>query len=257
VISEGSFTVSGIDFPDGVDPLGIWHMPAIQAIVFAPGASDVVPESDTPAMSVWHIQLPADLEEAKNIMQAQLQHVDTQNQYLDEIAAQLETLDPTIPTDTPYVIGSYAPQTVLLDSISSIRLSSPAYSTGDIAINFRSLYEQCQSLISRFQQILTPHGRIETRIGSDLVGLTKIDWTGDFETLWEARANPQAMEMHVRSTHLVSVSRLAVLRILAIAGTGALNLAIKASIPGGQFLLIPAVYNFVSDMLEELKKIPS
>ena len=111
-------------------------------------------------------------------------------------------------------------------------------------------------LVNRFRDIISRRGRVETRIGDNLVGLTKIDWTGDFETIWEGSASNLAQNVHVKAVHLTSSTRLAVLRILTIVGTGALSLTIKASIPGGQFLLIPAVYKFIRDMLGEFKKLP-
>ncbi len=253
--SEGAFTVSGVKFPDGVDPLGIWQMPAIQTTLFTAEAADE-DSAIAEEVSVWRIQLPHNLEEADAVMRSQLHLVDQQQRYLDEIATQLKALDPTAPTHTPFVIGSYNPQTVLLDSISALRLPSKAFSISNTAVNYGALYGRCETLISRFQQVLSRRGRIETRIGGNLVGLTKIDWTGDFETIWEEGTAPLAMNVHVRAIRLASGSRLALLRILTIVGTGALGLAIKASIPGGQFLLIPAVYKFVRDMLEELKKVP-
>lgn len=252
----GAFTVTGIDFPDGVDPLGIWQMPPIHTTAFGTGTATgntAVAEE----VSVWRIELPSDLEEADAVMQSQLQLIDQLQQDLDAIANKLKALDPTTPTHTPFVIGSYDPETVLVDSINALRLQSEAFSTGDRGVDYGALYDKCETLISRFKQVLSHRGRIETRIGGNLVGLTKIDWNGDFETIWETRAAPLTMNVHVRAIRLASTSRLVFLRLLTIVGAGALGLAIKASIPGGQFLLIPAVYKFVRDMLEELKKMPS
>ena len=254
--NKGTFTVHGIDFPDGVDPLGIWQMQAIQAISFDVDKSGIEKAPDTSPMSVWCIQLPHDLGEADAVMESQLHHIDQQQLFLDKIDARLDVMDPNLPTHTPYVTSSYDPQTVLLDSIIALRLPSEAFSTGDTAVDYRALYNRCEVLINRFQQTITRRGRIETRIGDNLVGLTNIDWNGDFETIWEENAASLSMQLHVKSIRLASASRLTVLRILSIVSTGALGLAIKASIPGGQFLLIPAVYKFVRDMLEELKKIP-
>ncbi len=252
---EGVFTVSGIDFPDGVDPLGIWQIPAIQVNAFASETATSDP-ADAEDVSVWRIELPSDGVQADAVLREQLLLIDQLQRDLDVIAVQLEALDPTVPTHTPFVIGSYDPEAVLVDSINALRFQPEAFSTGDSGTNFSALYDKCETLISRFRQVLAHRGRIETRIGGRLTGLTKVDLDGDFETIWDEDAGPMTMNAHVDAIRLATTSRLVLLRILSIVGTAALGLAIKASVPGGQFLLIPAVYKFVRDMLEELKKLP-
>ena len=81
------------------------------------------------------------------VLQAQLLLIDQLQRDLDVIAVQLEALDPTVPTHTPFVIGSYDPEAVLLDSINALRFQSEAFSTGDTAVNYGALYEKCETLI--------------------------------------------------------------------------------------------------------------
>jgi hypothetical protein len=254
--NQGTFTLYGIDFPDGVDPLGIWHTPSIQVTSFSAANSGIESYANTSPVSLWQVQLPQDLDKADFILDTQLNHLNQQQHFLEEISVLLDELDPTLPSDTPYTIGGFDPQTVLLNSVNALRIQVITFDTGDTAIDYDTLYKRCEILYNRFRQVITRHGRIETRIGENIVGLTNIDWNGDFETIWEEHAAPLTMNVHVKSVRLASTSRLAVLRILSIVSTGALSLAIKASIPGGQFLLIPAVYKFIRDMLEEFKKIP-
>ena len=254
--NNGTFTVLGINFPDGIDPLGIWQIPAFQTASFEIGESGTERVVDSLSHSVWRIQLSENLEDAEAALESQLDHIEQQVKYLDEIDDLLDVMDPTVQTHTPYVIGSYDPQTVLLDAINALRLPSEAFSSGDTTVDYGALYEQCEVIFNRFRQLLIRHGRIETRISDNLVGLTKIDWNGDFETIWEDNTAPLSMRVHVKSIRLAVASRMAFLRILSIVAAGAIGLAIKASIPGGQFILVPAVYKFVRDMLEEFKKIP-
>jgi hypothetical protein len=253
---RGTFFVYGIDYPEGIDTLGIWQIPTSPPTAFASGASEYQATAAPAAPTLWRIQLPQDLKQANAIMEAQIRQLDQQQRYLDEIEAQLDALYPSMLSPSTYAAGRRSPQSRLLDEVNRLRNQPAAFGTSDTDIDYGWLYEQCEILITRFRQVITRHGRIETRVGDDLVGLTKIDWNGDFETIWEANAPIQAMTMHVKSIRLVTASRLAILRILSIVGTGALGLAIKAAIPGGQFLLIPAVYQFVREMLEAFKKIP-
>ena len=64
----------------------------------------------------------------------------------------------------------------------------------------------------------------------------------------------EAMRTHLQSVHLALSSRIALIRIVSVVATGAAGLAIKAAVPGGQLLLLPAVWRFVRDALEELRQ---
>jgi hypothetical protein len=253
---SGIFTVTGINFPDGADPMGIWQIPAIQATSYTVDASRTSQTFESSQTSVWRVQLPEELEEADAIMESYLSRIDEQQRYLDDIDAQLGAMDPIVPIHTSFDSGSYDPRTVLLNAIGVLSQPFESFNAGDAVVDHKGLYDRCEAIFNRFRHIITRRGRIETSIGDNLIGLTKIEWNGDFETIWETLAPPLAMHIHVKSIRLASASRMAILRILSIVGTGALSLAIKASIPGGQFLLIPAVYKFVNDMLEEFRKIP-
>jgi hypothetical protein len=58
----------------------------------------------------------------------------------------------------------------------------------------------------------------------------------------------------MQSVHLALRSRLALVRIVSVVATGAAGLAVKAAVPGGQLLLLPAVWKFVRDVLAELRQ---
>jgi hypothetical protein len=46
----------------------------------------------------------------------------------------------------------------------------------------------------------------------------------------------------------------ALIRLVSVIATGAAGLAIKAAIPGGQVLLLPAAWRFVRDVLKQLRQ---
>lgn len=245
-----SFSVSGIDFPDGVDPLGLWQVEKYRISSFTVDASPLMTES------VWRIQLPDTLEEAQNIMQSQQYNIEQQQHYLDIIESQLADYNPKENYNLSFVTDRDSPLATLQSSITEISAWSTAYNTTGANPDYIRLYEQCETFLGRFKDIMSLQRRIETRTGQNLVGLTHIDWKGDYKTIWEKQATPPAMHLHIKSVNLASTSRMVVLRIISTAVSGALSIAIKAAIPGGQILLIPAVYHFVSDMLRELKNIP-
>jgi hypothetical protein len=61
------------------------------------------------------------------------------------------------------------------------------------------------------------------------------------------------MALHLDAVKLAIASRLSLVQLVIVVATGALELALKASVPGGQVLLLPAVYRYVKDVLAELE----
>ena len=102
--------------------------------------------------------------------------------------------------------------------------------------------------------MVSHYARVETALAGASIGRTTVDWTGDFVTTWEPVASGAAMRTHLQSVNLALGSRIALLRIVSVVATGAVGLAVKAAIPGGQVLLLPAVWRFVRDVLKELRQ---
>ena len=61
------------------------------------------------------------------------------------------------------------------------------------------------------------------------------------------------MSLHQHSVHLALASRLAMMHMISVVGTGAIGLAIKLTVPGGPLLVLPAAWKFVQDVLKEWK----
>ena len=62
------------------------------------------------------------------------------------------------------------------------------------------------------------------------------------------------MQLHLQAVHLALGSRIALLRLLIVVGTGAAKLALRLVVPGAQLLVLPAVWKFVRDVLRELRQ---
>ncbi len=79
--------------------------------------------------------------------------------------------------------------------------------------------------------------------------ISTVDWTGDYETAWLDGATTLEMTLHLEAVRLALASRHALLRLISVVTSGAMTLTAKASVPGEQVLLIPAVYNYVRSIL--------
>jgi hypothetical protein len=239
---EAKLTLGGVYLPEDQDPLGIWGVGSHEAVAFAAGARFEGP--------VWRVELS---ESARTSLRAQREAVRTSDRDLDRIAYRMAHLDLATSYATP-VAGAEAELRAAIAALSSPAM---AFDTrAEERLNYRELYSQCQALLAQFQMLVRPVARVETLMGGRLVGLTAIDWSGDHRTIWMEDSVPDQMEAHLATVRLALASRQVLLRLFGVVVTGAVGIAVKAHIPGGQILLLPAVYRFVRDVLQELKRLP-
>lgn len=250
-----AFTFSGMSLPEDRDPLGVWELDVPRAAAFAART----PTEDL----VWRADLPAARSAAREVLQAGLARIAVREQQLNVAAQRLRYFDP-VPA---YREGARDPEAALLAATMALR--SPAVALGARASEapaletspeaqaaYRDSIIQCETLLAQFRQLIQKIARMETRVGNRLVARSIVDWTGDVQTTWLAELTPADMQDHLDTVRLALASRCALLRLLVIVTSGALGLAIKAQVPGGQFLLLPAVYQYVCDVLKALEALP-
>ena len=251
-MTEYGFTLSGVGMPEGEDPLGLWSVPQEDAVSFSAGAA-APPEEPT-----WRIELPESPKEAQAILAGQIQasklaHQDLANVNRDLIhigrteAVSFSTSDPLL-----------AQKSELLATLDAFQspVSYGLFSRKDKkkGSEDHESHQQWLAFVERVQQTVAHYARIETALAGRDVGRTAVGWTGDFATTWEPNVTIEMMRTHRQSVHLALDSRIALIRIVSIVATGAAGLAVKAAIPGGQVLLLPAIWRFVRDVLAELRQ---
>lgn len=260
--SHYQFSISGIDLPGNVDPLGVCVVDPLAAQSFA---------VDEPPEPTWHFELP-DSAEATAILDANLQLIQRQEKSLALIRQELETVAQAgggvsfAPVRAGEVnlaaqkdalrrsLKSYTHDEALMSYGLRDWLKRKKQSLGQSEEDTRA-YEQWQTFVQQVEQMVTSYARIETAItGLDLVGVTRVGWTGNFYTDWDVDATPASQKIHTQSVHLALASRIALMRVISVVTTGAAGLALKAAVPGGQVLLLPASWRFVRDVLAELRR---
>ncbi len=275
-MSASTYDWSGFALPDGQDPLGVWDL--------APGTADASQTADAPRTAdapgtafvpeepaayaadgpldgmVWRVRHPAATRETRRVLHDQLAIVDRRMKELDLISQHLGALSP---------VASYGGQVVLrhdgelLAEVTALAGSVTAFSGeaqqvkpyGQLALQVGRI-EATSALLTQLRQLVEHWARVETRIDDKLIAITTVDWTGDYETAWSIGLTALDMALHLEDVKLALASRRALLRLISVVTTGALDLALKASVPGGQILLIPAVYKYVRDVLSEFEHLP-
>lgn len=242
---NATFVCSGLAFPEDKDPLGIWDLARPAATPLAAA------REGTPQGLVWDVELPPVANEAKAVLRVRRLELEAREEALAVAAERLARFDPA-PT---YRVYADAAEAKLLAEVQALRSSTTAYGMReDVTSVLREVYARCEALLVQFRRLVQFYARVETEVDGRDVALTAVDWTGDYRTAWMDNVTPADMQLHLDAVRLALASRLAWLRLITIVASGALDLASKASIPGGQVLLMPAVYQFVRDVLEEMER---
>ena len=246
------FTLSGVGLPEGEDPLGLWTVPPDDAVSFAAGA--VAP----PEEPTWRIELPESPEQAQAILAGQIRASELANQDLASVNRDLTHIGRTEVVSFSTSDPLLAQKTELLETLDAFQspVSYGLFSRKDEKKESedRESHQQWLAFVERVQRTVANYARIETALAGLDVGQTAVGWTGDFTTTWEPNVTIGMMRMHQQSVHLALGARIALIRIVSVVATGAAGLAVKAAIPGGQVLLLPAIWKFVRDVLAELRQ---
>ena len=251
--TAAAFTFAGIALPDAADPLGIWRMADAAPEAYA---APVAPESVEGLR--WRIDLPAEKRDAQLALRERLAAAKAREADLDKAARRLSEL--VVPA--AYALGPGADalaapavgpaEAALLAEVERLYRAPIAYAGEGDSLPRRLLAEKADQLLLQFRRLVQYYARVEITVGGRLVGLTVVDWSGDFQTTWQGDVGPAEMTLHLDGVRLALASRQALLRLVGVVTTGALSLAATASVPGGQLLLLPAVYRYVRDVLAEL-----
>lgn len=244
-MAGSTFAFSGFNTPENDDPLGIWDLETSAAVSYGAGVED--------RGLVWRVDHPESSLAAHSALLDQCARVELWEQDLDAVAQRLEILSPEL----SYAAGFGAPEAELLAQVSALQSPVLSYGVGaPVATAYGEIYEQAHALLLQFRRLVQHFARIETTTGGVSVALTTVDWTGDYGTTWLDGIAALDMRLHLEAVRLALASRHALLRLASVVTSGALTLTLKASVPGGQVLLIPAVYTYVRSVLRELERWP-
>lgn len=244
-MADAGFTLTGASIPEGEDPLGIWNV-APEAVSFAAG--EQVPEVPT-----WRVNLPASPEAAQVRLAAREQALALARRDLERARRDLAQFDPS--EAVAFDVGDplSAQHRALREHVNALQTPVAFGIEPPQWIVDSEAYRQWKAFVERVRQLVSHYARVETTVGSRFIGRTEVGWTGDFGTTWAEHVISPSTSEHQQAVHLALASRVAFVRIVSVVATGAAGLAVKASVPGGQLLLLPATWRFVKDVLKELR----
>jgi len=247
-MSEHLFTVSGLAPAGGMDPLGVWQIEAAPVASFAAGEGGAT----TPA---WHVVLPETLAEAQAILADRASCFQFALADLERVKGELESL--VAEGEIAYAATSDKLSVYRAELLKAVH-AAQAYSFEQrLSVGLledRQSYAQWVAFVEQVEKLVGSYAHVETVRGGRMIGRTAVSWMGDFDTWWRSTATVEERDLHQQAVHLALESRTALVRVATIVVAGAFEIAAKASIPGAQVLLLPAVWRFVRDVLAELRK---
>ena len=239
-----------IALPQADDPLGLAE-PFEEMVSF--GVADA---------SVQAVQLPADAEAAAAQL-AKLRLAMRQGQgQLDRAAHQIANLRRGFQSMAVRGVAFSAagepetPEAGLYQVLDAIEFSAPE-NLEHVRQKQTSDMQDWRKFVAHVQSRLAHPVQVPTQLGTDLVGYTLVDWSGDYTTVWQPDVSAVAMRLHRQAVDLVLAKIFARLRLVIVVSAEAGKLALQlAGPPGSQVLVIPAVWRFVREVLDVLRLQP-
>jgi hypothetical protein len=257
-MTDNIFQLSGFVFP-GVneDPFGMWDVvPATSGVSFAAGAADSAEEP-------LHRVNFASVDEGSTELQMRQDFLSEQEALLQQAEQRLAEIGRSggvsfaAPIDQPPEFAQ--PEQNLEAALQ--RLTAPI-SYGLFDRNKQEEQEsdleatsQWRKFMDQVRKMIATYARVETEIAGTPIGQTAVSWTGDFRTVWTPALSGEEMQLHYHNVDVTLQWRLGTMRFVGVVGAGAANIAVKLGLPGGQLLALPAVWNFVKDVLREWRKL--
>jgi hypothetical protein len=257
-MTDNTFQLSGFVLP-GVDedPFGMWQVgPATSGVSFAAGAA-ARPEEPLHRASF------ASLDEGRTLLQLQQDSLRGQEALLHQAEQRLAEIGRSGGVSFAAPIDQ-APEFVQPEqdlAAALQRLTAPvSYGWFDRKKQEeqeadREAASQWRQFLDQVREMIANYARVETEIARIPIGQTAVSWTGDFRTIWTPAVDPAHMNLHRCSVEVTLQWRLGTMRFVGVVGAGAANVAVKLGVPGGQLLVLPAVWRFVKDVLKEWRKL--
>ncbi len=262
-MADYRFTFSGFAAAAGADPFGVWEASDAQVA----GAAGLT----------WRAELP-DAPSGLDAIHARAQTLQRGDEYLTradaELRATLASVSATAETAAyafaiPAAENFHPQKQALRDTLSGFATLEAPQLAGAVAFGavevfpeekerkgFQDAYRRWLAFVEQVKQLTSFSANAETVIGGECIGLTRVDWNGDFETFWMPGLTASAREAHRQNVNLVLASRIALLRVASVVATGAGGLIVKAIAlpPGAQVLLFPAAARFIFDVMDAFRE---
>jgi hypothetical protein len=227
-------------------------------VAFDLGESDLLSDS-----ALWNCDLPANLQDAMNILDRQETDQHRVIHQLDSVPGRIEALaaqthnkaaaDVAFASGDSLALGRE--EGFFLEELNALNPASLPihFGIGDSpAKSWQTAFDQFQRTTDHVQLLISQLARVETRLGGKLVGRTIINIKGDLQTDWEDPINPEQSALHLRSLRQALASRTALIKMLSFTVQGAFLAATWIGGPGSVLLALPATWRYIQAIMNQV-----
>jgi hypothetical protein len=98
---------------------------------------------------------------------------------------------------------------------------------------------------------------VETNVADALIARTTVGWTGDSQTAFAHGLDGAQVALHQRTLRIVTQTRSMRLRLFITIASGAAKVSVLIATPAGAVLALPAVYQYVMQIVAQVKQLKS
>jgi hypothetical protein len=257
----GPFTLIGLH---GHTPplLGIWEPAPMSSFSFSSLDSSENKGEDIQEV-IWSVTAPENPAQAEKMIQDQSASLKAVSHSISQCRENLQNLPPHWLEPVSFALNpedeeSTIPEAVLQFNLAHIKSNGPAFELSSPQSDTQ------QTTITRFMnftkqtfQLLRPTLHVQTHVKDTLAAFTEVQLDGDLSTVWLARYQETHSSVHRQNLSFTLESRLALFQFLTHVTTGAAVLSARFAFPGGALMALPAVWQYISDVIDQSKNVIS
>lgn len=124
----------------------------------------------------------------------------------------------------------------------------------EVHARWQAAQEQVVALSPQVREALTRYATVKTIQGGRLIGRTRINWHGDARSLLITDIDLSQALLHQQTLVLALRSQASWLRLIGLLGRGAAIAAHLVVSPASAVLAVPAVWQFMQEVLAEVRQ---
>lgn len=222
---------------------------------------------DSPSLAdtsqlVWKLDLPESSPAAERELESLEGEIQSANKVLEEIPHVIERIghqrSKSRSGDLSFQLEQLpAHEAELFDLLNELSPSDVGLSfgfPGKSKLDLQKAAQEFENFLDRVKKMLTHFALVETSVQGKVIGRTLVSWSGKTESSWQSTSSTQQFYLHERSLQAALASRYLVINMVVISAQSAARLSALLAIPGGAVLALPAVWRYITRILNQLEK---
>jgi hypothetical protein len=148
-----------------------------------------------------------------------------------------------------------SPEDRLRDAL--LRTTTPSAQSKDLFDPLRDAKAEFDAFIMRVRDLTSALARVETSANGSPIANTLVRWTGDVDTVWAQTTTFEQIGLHRENVHIALARRAMLMRLVVAISAGAVRIMIRLATPGAQLLVLPALWQFVQDVVAQIRAMKS